>query len=88
MIARKPWFSSPMRFAAGTRQSSNASSAVSLAHQPVFWSFLLTEKPGVPRSITRSEIPACPSPPVRTAVVTRSARQPEVMNVLAPLTTQ
>ena len=30
---------------------------------------------------------ACPGPPVRTAVVTKSARTPLVMNVLAPLTT-
>jgi hypothetical protein len=79
--------SGPMRFATGTRQLSNDSSAVSLAHQPVFLSFLLTEKPGVPRSITTSEMPACPSPPVRTAQVTKSARVPDVMNVLAPLIT-
>ena len=50
-------------------------------------SFLLTVKPGVPRSITSSEMPPWPAPPVRTAVVTKSARQPEVMNVFAPLTT-
>ena len=60
---------------------------MSLAHQPVFWSFLLTVKPGVPRSMTSSEMPPWPSPPVRTAVVTKSARQPDVMNVLLPLTT-
>ena len=30
-------------------------------------------------------MPPCPGPPVRTAVVTKSARQPEVMNVLAPV---
>ena len=50
-------------------------------------SFLLTVKPGVPRSMTSSETPPWPSPPVRTAVVTKSARQPDVMNVFAPLTT-
>jgi hypothetical protein len=46
-----------------------------------------TVKPGVPRSMTRSETPPWPGPPVRTAVVTKSARQPEVMKVFEPLTT-
>ena len=32
-------------------------------------------------------MPAWPGPPVRTAVVTKSARTPLVMKVLAPLTT-
>jgi hypothetical protein len=32
-------------------------------------------------------MPCAPASPVRTAVVTKSARQPDVMNVLAPLTT-
>ena len=32
-------------------------------------------------------MPPWPGPPVRTAVVTKSARTPLVMNVLAPLTT-
>ncbi len=86
-MAKNPMFSSPMRFAAGTRQSSKLSSAVSLAHQPVFASFLLTVNPGVPRSMTSSEMPPCPSPPVRTAVVAKSQRTPDVMNVFAPLTT-
>jgi hypothetical protein len=48
-IIAKPPFSSPMRFDAGTRHDSNVSSAVSLAHQPVFFSFFDAEKPGVPR---------------------------------------
>ena len=38
-------------------------------------------------SITSNEMPPWPSPPVRTAVVTKSARVPEVMNVFAPVTT-
>ena len=82
----KPASSAPMRLPVGTRQSSKASSAVSEAHQPVLCSFLLTLKPGVPRSMTMSEMPPWPSPPVRTAVVTMSARQPELMKVLEPLT--
>ena len=35
MMARKPSFSSPIRFSAGTRQPVNASRAVSLHHQPI-----------------------------------------------------
>ena len=57
------------RRARGSRRTT--SSAVSSAHQPVFSSFLLTVKPGVPRSMTSSEMPPWPGPPVRTAVVTR-----------------
>ncbi len=56
--------------------------------QPIFASDRSTVKPGVPRSTTSSERPAWPGPPVRTAVVTKSARTPEVMKVLAPLTTK
>ncbi len=87
MMGTKPAFSSPSRLAAGTRQPSKESSAVSEAHQPILSSFLLTVKPGVPRSITSSEMPPWPGPPVRTAVTTKSARQPEVMNILLPVTT-
>ena len=87
MMARKPAFSMPMRFDAGTRQSSKASSAVSLARQPVFLSLPITSKPGVSFSTTRSEMPPWPSGPVRTAVVMKSARVPDVMKVFAPLTT-
>jgi hypothetical protein len=36
MMPRKPWFSSPIRLAAGTRQSSKYSVAVSEHHQPIF----------------------------------------------------
>ena len=63
------------------------SSAVSEQCQPIFASDRSTTKPGVPFSTTSSETPPWPGPPVRTAVVTKSARTPEVMNVLAPLTT-
>jgi hypothetical protein len=60
---------------------------VSDAHQPVFLSFFETVNPGVPFSITTIDTPPWPGPPVRTAVVTRSARTPEVMNVFAPVIT-
>ena len=75
-----------MRLLAGTRQSSKCSSAVSEAHQPIFLSSVRV-KPGVSRSMASSETPAAPGPPVRTATVYQSARMPEVMNILAPLTT-
>ncbi len=54
--------------------------------QPIFFSARSTVKPAIPFSITSKLTPACPGPPVRTAVVTKSARTPLVMKVLAPLT--
>ena len=86
MIWRKPVPSAPTRFVAGTRTPSKRSSAVSLQCQPILRS-RERDTPGRSVSITSSEIPRCPGPPVRTAVVTKSARVPEVMNVLAPVTT-
>ena len=47
--------------------------------QPSFSSRRPTVKPGVSLSITSSEMPVVPGPPVRTAVVTKSARTPLVM---------
>ena len=52
-----PWPSSPMRCAAGTRHSSNTSSAVSEARMPSLSSVLLTVKPGVPFSTTKAVMP-------------------------------
>jgi hypothetical protein len=52
---------------------------VSEQRQPILSSFADTPNPGEPFSTTSSETPACPGPPVRTAVVTKSARTPEVM---------
>ena len=46
----KPRFSSPKRFDAGTRASSNTISAVSDDSIPVLSSFLVTVSPGVSRS--------------------------------------
>ncbi len=42
--------------------------------------------PAVALSTISREMPRCPGPPVRTAVVTKSARVPEVMNVFVPVT--
>ena len=78
MIAGNPR-SAPTRLAAGTRTSTKDSSAVSEQCQPSFSSRRPTVNPGVPLSITSSATPPAPGPPVRTAVVTKSARTPLVM---------
>ncbi|SKY55951.1 Uncharacterised protein [Mycobacteroides abscessus subsp. abscessus] len=78
-IWAKPLFSAPTRLATGTRTSTKANSAVSELRQPILSSLRVTVKPGVSFSITRSETPEAPGPPVRTAVTTKSARTAEVM---------
>ena len=80
--------SGPSRFSTGTRTSVNASSAVSWACWPSLSRLRPRAKPGIPRSTTSSEMPACRAVgSVFTAVTTRSALIPLVMNVFAPLTT-
>lgn len=79
MIARKPVFSSPIRFATGTRTSTKESSAVSEQCQPSFSSRRPTVNPGVPLSITSRLSSPLPGKSVQTAVVTKSARAPLVM---------
>ncbi len=69
MMQAKPAFSTPIRFSTGTLQSSKNSSAVSDAHQPIFFSLRPTLKPGVPFSTSTRLTPPKPSPPVRTATV-------------------
>ena len=69
MIIFEPWFSSPSRLPAGTRQSSKYRVAVSEHHQPIFRSSGVRVKPGVSRSITSREMPLWPASPVRTATV-------------------
>ncbi|MNP47758.1 hypothetical protein D3C76_1418300 [compost metagenome] len=69
MMQAKPMFSMPIRFSAGTRQSSKNSSAVSEAHQPIFFSLRPTPRPGVPFSTSSRLTPPYPSLPVRTATV-------------------
>ena len=61
---------------------------MSEACQPSFSSLRETLKPSMPFSITRNEMPWWPpSGVVLTAVTTKSARTPFVMNVFEPLTT-
>jgi hypothetical protein len=70
MTMGKPRFSSPIRLAAGTRQFSKCSVAVSEAHQPIFFSSV-REKPGVSRSISSSDTPPAP----RSAGLVRTATE-------------
>ena len=88
MISRKPSFSSPSRFSAGTSTSVKESSPVSEECQPSFSSFAATSYPGISLSRTRNESPWWPpSWVVLQAQTRKSARTPLVMKVLAPLTT-
>ena len=88
MIRQKPRFSSPSRFSSGTKTSENASSPVSEARQPSFSSFFEVSNPSISRSRIRNEMPWWPpSSVVLTAVTTKSARTPFVMNVFEPFTT-
>ena len=57
----KPSPSSPSRFAAGTRTSSNVSSPVVEPLMPIFGSSRATSKPGVSASTTNAEMPECPA---------------------------
>ncbi|MDD3762614.1 MAG: hypothetical protein PHP86_04930 [Nevskiales bacterium] len=85
MMGRNPVFSGPSRLATGTLQSSKYRVAVSEQRQPIFFRGVRVS-PGVSPSITSSETPPIPDSPVRTAVVMKSARIPEVMKVLLPET--
>ena len=85
---RKPAPSSPRRLATGTCTSVKNSSAVSCACMPTFSRLRPRSKPWHPRSSTTSDMPACRCVgSVFTAVMTRSALIPLVMNVFDPLTT-
>ena len=53
--------SAPSRFAAGMRQSSNASSPVVDPEMPIFGSRRVTSKPGASASTTNAEMPECPA---------------------------
>ena len=85
----KPWPSSPSSWSAGTRQSVNTTSLVSLARMPSLFSFLPGRMPGVPRSMMNAEMPRLPRARSVTAIATNMPPiAPCVMNVLAPLITQ
>mmetsp|Transcript_44547 Transcript_44547/g.110404 ORF Transcript_44547/g.110404 Transcript_44547/m.110404 type:complete len:216 (+) Transcript_44547:198-845(+) len=66
MMQRKPPFSSPSRFSTGTFTPSSVTSAVP-ALEPYITLICSVVTPS-PRSISRSDMPRIPSPPVRTAV--------------------
>ena len=70
------------------RMSSKWSSAVSLEWLPIFFSFLATSKPFVFVGTRKKLQPCAPASGfVFTSSVTKSARVPFVMYVLAPLMT-
>ena len=81
---RNPFPSSPIRLRRGTRTSSKNSSAVSLLWRSIFRSRLLTVKPFESVGTTKRLTPSAPAPPVRAASITKWARVPLVMKVLAP----
>ena len=66
MAILKPWPSAPMRFSAGTRQSSKITIAVGWLCQPSFFSWAPKPSPAVSRSTAMQEMPPGPGPPVRT----------------------
>ncbi len=66
MAMEKPCPSRPMRLATGTRQLSKITMAFGCDFQPSFFSLAPNDRPGVPFSTTRQEIPLGPVPPVRT----------------------
>ena len=57
----KPSPSSPSKFSAGIRHSSNASSPVVEPLMPIFGSSRATSKPGASLSTRNAEMPACPA---------------------------
>ncbi len=83
----QPLFSSPTRFSAGTRTSSNQTSLTSWTPSSVMMGWTLT--PGVFMSMSRNEMPACalPSGRVRTRQKIQSAYWASVVQVFWPLTT-
>ncbi len=87
---RKPEFSPPSRFLAGTRTSSKNSSAVSCALRPTFSRLRPRENPGMPRSTTSRLSPLAPGAcgSVLATTITRSALMPLLMNVFDPPRTQ
>ena len=57
----KPWPSAPSRLATGTRQFSNITMAVGCDFQPSFFSCAPNDRPGVPFSTTKQEMPRGPA---------------------------
>ena len=88
-VSTKPMPSRPSRLAAGTRQSSNASSEVSEERTPSLSSLRPARKPFVPRSTTIAEMPFLPAARSVTAITTAvSAMPPLVMKFFEPFSTK
>ncbi len=60
IVTATPPSSRPTRLAAGTRQSSKASSPVGEPRKPILFSFCATRKPGVSVSTMKAEMPLAP----------------------------
>ena len=86
MTYLNPSFSAPIRFPTGTFTSSKVMNVVPLAQTPM-QSMRLHSTPGMVFSMSRSEMPPIPGPPVRTATVKKSAHTPLVIHFFSPLTT-
>jgi hypothetical protein len=80
MAMRNPSPSRPIRFAAGTRQSSKMTAAVGWLFQPSFFSFLPNLSPGVPFSTSRHDTPPAPAPPVRHITMYTSTQLPHSLH--------
>ena len=85
----RPWPSSPMRLAAGTRTSSNLVTPFSRPRRPMNAFRRSTVIPAAAASTTNAVIPPrCPSPSGTRAITTsRSATTPFVVHSLTPLST-
>ena len=89
MKVLNPCAGSPIRFSAGTRQSSNETATVSEPRSPIFFSRFPTLNPGVAVSMMKAEIPWVPLPPsVRAVKVMYFATLPLVMKIFEPLIRQ
>ena len=89
IIEMKPWPSSPMRSASGTRTSWKNSSAVSDSVWPTLSSLRPRVNPSIPVSTPNRVIPrAFLDGSVRAATITRSALYPLVMKVFEPFRIQ
>ena len=86
MAMAKPSPSAPRRFDAGTRTSSNTSSAVGEPRIPILCSVRATPNPGRLASTTKHERRRwrLASSPVAAKTITRSATDPWLMKRLLP----
>jgi len=78
-----PWFSWPSKFSAGTWTFSSVTQVLSPALKALFLIFRRVI-PGKSIGMIKTETPAAPGPPVRTAVVMWVALKPPVIHFCKP----